>query len=545
MFLDTGIGSSAYTTIENSMINSILSDKAEERRILFEEAAGIGKYKERRKESLRQLDRTQAGPSADQRQGAGSGPPGAHARAPRGKGQPIQALFHRPKVARSGIREQTVCRLHRHADRRERRNSTNAKKSGRPSGPRSQRPRQPSRKCGFQRSNRKRISKSLRKHVAEANETIIGLDRDMSVAKERMANVRENVARSDRERLSLDEHIESATELRMQVEKGVIEHASELDGFKEKVGRARQELSSIDERVTAHRREADRASSEQLEVINAIGEQKNTVSRSQQTRQQHGAHRARRKRIADIANKTRRVPRGPGTSAGRQLESAHESHRNLSASREALLVRIEKEDRQYQSLVEREKRLEAQIDACKSLRTFLEGLDAAFEGYESGVRAVLTKKLPGAEGIVADLVRVPNKSLLGLVERILGQAIQTLVFRTDADLKNAVAFLNAEKAGSARMVSMERLKLLSFDAPCSHPSVEPLRKFVQTADEYSCVADYLFCNTYLTATADEAFERSVRDGEQGLCVQRRRGVPRKRVRTRRRSQETAGRNSPA
>jgi len=40
------------------LINSILSDKAEERRVLFEEAAGIGKYKERRRDSLRQLDRT-------------------------------------------------------------------------------------------------------------------------------------------------------------------------------------------------------------------------------------------------------------------------------------------------------------------------------------------------------------------------------------------------------------------------------------------------------------------------------------------------------
>ena len=58
LFLDTGVGSSAYTTIENTMINSILSDKAEERRILFEEAAGIGKYKHRRKESHRQLEKT-------------------------------------------------------------------------------------------------------------------------------------------------------------------------------------------------------------------------------------------------------------------------------------------------------------------------------------------------------------------------------------------------------------------------------------------------------------------------------------------------------
>jgi len=58
LFLDTGVGSSAYTTIERGMIDSILSDKAEERRILFEEAAGIGKYKQRRKESLRQLEKT-------------------------------------------------------------------------------------------------------------------------------------------------------------------------------------------------------------------------------------------------------------------------------------------------------------------------------------------------------------------------------------------------------------------------------------------------------------------------------------------------------
>jgi chromosome segregation protein len=58
LIMDTGIGNSAYTTIENNMINQILSDKAEERRILFDEAAGIGKYKQRRTESQRQLERT-------------------------------------------------------------------------------------------------------------------------------------------------------------------------------------------------------------------------------------------------------------------------------------------------------------------------------------------------------------------------------------------------------------------------------------------------------------------------------------------------------
>ena len=54
---DTGLGANAYAVIENRMIDAILSDRAEERRALFEEAAGIGKYKDRRKAAIRRLER--------------------------------------------------------------------------------------------------------------------------------------------------------------------------------------------------------------------------------------------------------------------------------------------------------------------------------------------------------------------------------------------------------------------------------------------------------------------------------------------------------
>ena len=53
---DTGLGSNAYNVIEIKMIDAILSDRAEERRGLFEEAAGIGKYKDRRKAAQRRLE---------------------------------------------------------------------------------------------------------------------------------------------------------------------------------------------------------------------------------------------------------------------------------------------------------------------------------------------------------------------------------------------------------------------------------------------------------------------------------------------------------
>jgi chromosome segregation protein len=53
---DTGLGSNAYAIIEATMIETLLSDRAEERRLLFEEAAGIGRYKDSRQATMRRLE---------------------------------------------------------------------------------------------------------------------------------------------------------------------------------------------------------------------------------------------------------------------------------------------------------------------------------------------------------------------------------------------------------------------------------------------------------------------------------------------------------
>lgn len=59
LFFDTGMGSHAYSVIERSMVDNILSDNTNHRRFLFEEASGITKYKQRKKEALSKLDATE------------------------------------------------------------------------------------------------------------------------------------------------------------------------------------------------------------------------------------------------------------------------------------------------------------------------------------------------------------------------------------------------------------------------------------------------------------------------------------------------------
>ncbi|MHC1693275.1 MAG: chromosome segregation SMC family protein [Sphaerochaetaceae bacterium] len=59
LFFDTGVGKSAYSILEQGKIDQILSNKPEDRRYIFEEAAGITRYKLKSLEATRKLERTQ------------------------------------------------------------------------------------------------------------------------------------------------------------------------------------------------------------------------------------------------------------------------------------------------------------------------------------------------------------------------------------------------------------------------------------------------------------------------------------------------------
>ena len=59
LFMDTGMSSDAYSVIELKMVEEILNDKNNDRRRLFEEAAGVTRYKEKRKKTFRKLEETQ------------------------------------------------------------------------------------------------------------------------------------------------------------------------------------------------------------------------------------------------------------------------------------------------------------------------------------------------------------------------------------------------------------------------------------------------------------------------------------------------------
>jgi chromosome segregation protein len=59
LFMDTGVGVDAYSLIEQGKVDVLLQSNPQERRVIFEEAAGISKYKAKRREAERKLQRTE------------------------------------------------------------------------------------------------------------------------------------------------------------------------------------------------------------------------------------------------------------------------------------------------------------------------------------------------------------------------------------------------------------------------------------------------------------------------------------------------------
>ncbi|HOI56174.1 MAG TPA: AAA family ATPase, partial [Phycisphaerae bacterium] len=59
VFMDTGVGLNAYSLIEQGKVDILLQSNPQQRRAVFEEAAGISKYKAKKKEAIRKLERTE------------------------------------------------------------------------------------------------------------------------------------------------------------------------------------------------------------------------------------------------------------------------------------------------------------------------------------------------------------------------------------------------------------------------------------------------------------------------------------------------------
>jgi len=462
LFFDTGLGTSAYSTLEGRMIDAILSEKADERRILFEEAAGISKYKRQRQDSLRQLERT------NQDMGRIS--------------DKVEEVSRNVKVLQRHVEKARKYRKFTEDLRNielsfENRGFIDCKQkladlekqlAEMGNQKTTLLARRDTEATNIEQINLLALEKekslqAAQEKVYRISQSIVEIDRDQSVLNERSRGNKDTLQRFQDEIHDLKERISETEAMHVNIEQSLVKHRSQVELLESDLRQRSVNVESCMEELVDRRNRASQINQEHIRVLEQISAKRNQASeikikiKNMEERKRNFTH--ERSIIMERLLESEEEAKA----AKAKLQVANEESTHLTDSREKLLSKIEDEEVNYRSIVEEEKGIEAQLIAIQKQLHFLEALNVSYEGYAAGAKAIMEHKdkLTGIKGVLADRIKV-KPAYIRAIESFLGQNAQTIIMETVRDVEMAIEFIGNKQLGRATLLALDRLAEKSF-----------------------------------------------------------------------------------
>ncbi len=449
LFADTGMGAHSYSVIQQHMIDAVISDKAEERRFLFEEAAGITKYKQRRKAALRKLEATEndflrlkdvyaeikTRVNSLYRQ---------HKKAERYKH--LTDAIKDWEIFIGSRRVKTLQREKR--DLRATFDGLSDQKSGRQTS---------LDKAYAQLEVDRRELVGLERQLTEINgeiysitETAHQTEREISVLNEKKANARHLIERNTTDLEALDKRADALKEQSRLAEEELARQKEEERKLGTALAEAQAMQTKADEQLLAGRLVKE---DETKKLVELEGRLSSGMTEENNLREQQS------ELSATIADFERQIQEN----LPKQKAIVSEIEELRAQLNGKTTQRNQKDNRQTELVAEMEERVEsgeelslelsnltASIEACQARRNLLEEMILQFEGYESGVVAAMEVKdrWPGVAGTVADMF-VPVEGMETVLEAALGDVARYLICYDRSEAKRVIEYLKAESKGKA------------------------------------------------------------------------------------------------
>jgi chromosome segregation protein len=457
LFMDTGMGADAYSVIELKMIEVILSDRTDERRRLFEEAAGVTKYKHRRKAAYRKLESVQGdlvrvndiisevqkAVNALERQAK--------------KAEQHRDIHSRLQVLEVDLLEREYAQVLERSAPLEQRLKSLREDSSKIDVDLEQ---EESRLENL-RSQLRESENSLAEGQREANqqrEAIYRIEEQNAVAAEQVKALRSNVERFGREEDELRLEISRLEQERISLE-------SRMSQLREGEASALAELTAGQaalaefENGLASRKQAHQKLNDQtIALVEEIAERQSEEDR-------------RKGRIEDLDARIERA-RAESESYGQEIGKLDERIAEMTAQDRQLRRQFsEAEVRTYEAEGRRKEladKAERAKDRAAAIRNeiaqgssrvdFLKGLIESHEGIPEGVRylAETDRWKPSRNLTVADVIHAEEEHRAAL-EAALGEFAGLIVVENAEEADRGIALLTQEQRGKATFVSLDRI----------------------------------------------------------------------------------------
>jgi chromosome segregation protein len=511
LFLDTGVGIHAYSVIQPEMVEAILSDRAEERRFLFEEAAGITKYKLRKKEAERKLEHTEndllrLGDILSEVEKQVNS-----LRRQRGKAERYKRLSEeiRNLEIKLGRNEFRILKA-REKELQEKIKVSTDRSQHAASDLDQEEARIESLKLQMLKADKELVE--IQKTVNRLSETNFQIEREISVNRERKSNLEKLISKNQEEMENLKSRRSSIAEERDQKRRQLEELAAEI-GSKERECQAEdEELISSDgqlQQVKARLQEHSQKWQEANDLLNRLDSEKES-SRAQ--------IRELTEREAELTEETRKLSEeiGAVSQALSGLTSEEQERRKLrqaiTEKAQSVKEELEQNRNDLTQLAAEEIELRSVLEGDKAGLHMLEQICEHYEGYGEGERWVLSArdKLPGIIDTVANLISAPGEYVRA-IESALGEAAQFIVCQDTESAKSAIAHLKDEKAGRATFLPMDRVDAWETESQpvelgAYQGVVGKASDLVQCDPKFVKVSQVLLGSVILVETLDQALE---------------------------------------
>jgi chromosome segregation protein len=516
LFLGTGVGSKAYSIVEQGRVDELVNAKPEDRRALIEEAAGTSKYKSRKLVAERKLERTQQNllrvtdiVREIERQI---------------RTMELQAKkAERYRALKAQLKEKDL--LHATIQQRTLKEAIAAYETQLTDAENRLVAHVTCLRSKEAESERVRLSMlEAEKEISAQQEAVYQVKVQIQTEEQRIDFYRKDLAQlaqTDTETraalLQLEDKIKTLGGEIAELEKAR-ENFVQLSLFEESfLQEKEQQLIRLHAEVKSVQSDLDREKEALIEAANQIAYLRNDAL-------------AKSHRCQEISRDLIRIQEEHATALS-SLELCERKRADTKAALDHCLDQARERSMEaaeihalIQTLVrakaDQEKRaesLEQQIHESRSRLESLEDLQKNYEGYQEGVRAIMLKRQQEAEpngiyGLVAEVIDAPEPYEKALTA-VLGDRLQYMIVKGQEEGVEAIEYLKRKASGRGSFIPLQLSRKQSRPLPLGEAEViSPLLEVISVKEGYSEVAEYLLSDVVI-----------VRDLRAGLALWNRNG----------------------
>lgn len=506
LFLDTGVGKSAYSVIGQGKVERIISSSSKEIKSIIEEAAGIKKFQGQKNEAVKNLENVDT------------------------ELEKIDLILNevgenRDKVEKQAGKAQEYLELKKERD-------SLAKGIY---------------QCEYNNKN---------SELDKSNQSKENLDSENNKLQTEFEEIENRLEIIDKEKIELKKYIEENGNKNQELKREIESKEKEKVRISERCASYKREIEERESRVTAGESkieekrkslaELDKESLLVAQKIELLSEENQIFEKEikdlEKSKEDFETAREIKKKkvmelelekmklINEIENSNRRVKGSTNkiNSLKEELEAANK--KIFEAEKELVSAKKSKEEKtlSLENIKGRGEFLEKEISRCsqrmnklseiirssdydeKRYSSKLQALlrmEENNEGFFKGVKEILNSKIPGIEGVFISLVNVPEKYMKAIEAGVPGN-IQDIIVSTSDVAKKAINILKEKKVGRASFLALDTIKV----TPKKEPNIKLdgviglASNLVETQDRYKIVAEFILGNLLVVENMDTALK---------------------------------------